>query len=124
MHPYEDWAETWVNYMHIIDTLETAQNFSITCLTAANVSGTEGAGELNLPEDTYFFLSQTSIISILDTWMDFSVILKSLNRSMGMSGAYPFVLSHLVCTKLSFIHHAIHDSLDHMPEMIEEADNA
>jgi hypothetical protein len=43
---------------------------------------------------------------------------------MGMSGAYPFVLSGLVRTKLSFIHHAIHDSLDHMPEMIEEADNA
>jgi hypothetical protein len=34
------------------------------------------------------------------------------------------VSDHLVRTKLSFIHHAIHDSLDHMPEMIEEADNA
>jgi hypothetical protein len=124
MHPYEDWAETWAHYMHIIDTLETAQNFSITCSTSTNVAGTEGVGELNLPQDTYFFSSQISIISILDTWMDFSVILNSLNRSMGMSDAYPFVLSGSVRTKLSFIHHAIHDSLDHMPEMIEEAYNA
>ena len=36
MHPYEDWAETWAHYMHIMDTLETAQNFSITGSTPGN----------------------------------------------------------------------------------------
>jgi hypothetical protein len=24
MHPWEDWAETWAHYMHIVDTLEMA----------------------------------------------------------------------------------------------------
>ena len=23
-HPWEDWAETWAHYFHMIDTLETA----------------------------------------------------------------------------------------------------
>lgn len=114
MHPYEDWAETWAHYMHIIDTLETAQNFSITGSTAGKTSDSEQVGELKLPQDTYFFSSQTSITSILDTWMDFAIILNSLNRSMGMNDAYPFVLTEPVRTKLSFIHHAIHGRLNRM----------
>jgi len=115
MHPYEDWAETWAHYMHIMDTLETAKNFSITGSTSANKEETEEVEDLNLPQDEYFFSAQTSITSIIDTWIDFSVILNSLNRSMGMNDAYPFVLTEPVRTKLSFIHHAIHDRLDQMP---------
>jgi hypothetical protein len=118
MHPYEDWAETWAHYMHIIDTLETAQNFSITGSTSGNTNNDEDLAELNLPQDAYFFSSQTSITSILDTWMDFSVILNSLNRSMGLNDAYPFVLTQTVRSKLSFIHHAIHGRLNRMPEVI------
>ena len=26
-HPWEDWAETWAHYMHMLDTLETASSF-------------------------------------------------------------------------------------------------
>jgi len=119
MHPYEDWAETWAHYMHIIDTLETAQNFSITGSTPGNDPDTEEVGELRLPQGAYFFSSQTSITSILDTWIDFSVILNSLNRSMGMNDAYPFVLTQPVRTKLAFIHYAVHDRLDKMIELGE-----
>ena len=25
MHPWEDWAETWAHYLHMLDTLETAR---------------------------------------------------------------------------------------------------
>ena len=28
-HPWEDFAETWTHYMHIIDTLETARAFGL-----------------------------------------------------------------------------------------------
>ena len=105
--------------MHIIDTLETAKNFNITGSIRDTVD-TENLGDLKLPQSSYFFSSQTSITSILDTWMDFAVILNSLNRSMGMNDAYPFVLTQSVRTKLSFIHHAIHDKLDRMPELTDE----
>jgi len=111
MHPYEDWAETWAHYMHIMDTLETAKNFSITGSITGDAADAEETDELNLPQDSQFFYSQTSITSVLDAWMEFSVILNSLNRSMGMNDAYPFVLSQPVRKKLSFIHHAIHNKL-------------
>ena len=117
MHPYEDWAETWAHYMHIVDTLETAKNFNITGSLNGKVVDNEDTGELNLPQDSYFFYSQTSINTILDTWMDFAIILNSLNRSMGMNDAYPFILTQSIRTKLSFIHHAIHDKLDLMPDL-------
>jgi hypothetical protein len=113
MHPYEDWAETWAHYMHIIDTLETAKNFNIT----GSLNGHTVDNELNLPQNSYLFSSQTSINTILDTWMDFAIILNSLNRSMGMNDAYPFVLTQSVRTKLSFIHHAIHDELNSISDL-------
>jgi hypothetical protein len=28
-HPWEDWAETWAHYLHIVDTLEMAAAFGI-----------------------------------------------------------------------------------------------
>jgi hypothetical protein len=28
-HPWEDWAETWAHYLHIMDTLETATGFGL-----------------------------------------------------------------------------------------------
>ena len=121
MHPYEDWAETWAHYMHIIDTLETAQNFSITGSTSSNEVDSEDVGELNLPQDAYYFSGQTAITNILNTWMDFSVILNSLNRSMGLADAYPFVLTQAVRTKLSFIHHAIHNKLHLLPALKKQA---
>lgn len=118
MHPYEDWAETWAHYMHIIDTLETAKNFSITGSTTGNEFELDEADELRLPQSAYYFNSQTSIDAILDTWMEFSIILNSLNRSMGLADAYPFVLTQAVRTKLSFIHHAIHNRLNLMPDLL------
>ena len=120
MHPYEDWAETWAHYMHIMDTLETAQNFSITGSIRGNTEETEEVGDLYLPQDAYFFSAQTSITSILDSWVEFSVILNSLNRSMGLNDAYPFVLTDSVRGKLSFIHHAIHNRLHRMPGAVLE----
>jgi len=27
-HPWEDWAETWAHYLHIVDTLEMANAFA------------------------------------------------------------------------------------------------
>ena len=29
MHPWEDWAETWAHYLHMIDTLETARAYGL-----------------------------------------------------------------------------------------------
>src|SRR5690606_6786766 len=29
MHPWEDWAETWAHYLHMVDTLETAESYDL-----------------------------------------------------------------------------------------------
>jgi len=28
-HPWEDWAETWAHYLHMVDTLETARSLGL-----------------------------------------------------------------------------------------------
>ena len=84
-HPWEDWAETWAHYLHIRDTLETAVAWSV-------VPTPDTARD----SDQW-----------LDTWMDLSVILNELNRSMGTDDPYPFVLSQLVADKLSFVHRRV-----------------
>ena len=33
-HPWEDWAETWAHYLHMRDTLETAQRFGLASKSA------------------------------------------------------------------------------------------
>jgi len=122
MHPFEDWAETWAHYMHIMDTLETAKNYFITGSLSGDSASAKETGELKLPQDSMFFSSQTSITSVLNAWMELSVILNSLNRSMGINDAYPFVLSQSVRTKLSFIHYAIHDQLSLLPTSEEKTE--
>jgi len=84
-HPWEDWAETWAHYLHIRDTLETAAAWGVVP-----------------PPDTARESDQW-----IDSWMDLSVILNELNRSMGTDDPYPFVLSELVAKKLSFVHRRV-----------------
>lgn len=101
MHPWEDWAETWAHYMHIIDTLDTAANYNIQL----------GLAKKNLAKENQTLASadEKSFNRVLETWMEFAVILNSLNRSMGLQDAYPFVLSAPVRDKLTFIHNTIHN---------------
>lgn len=111
MHPWEDWAETWAHYMHIIDTLETAQSNGVALSRSRTSPSDEAIDDLNLPQQHDASDFTASFAEILDTWMTFSVILNSINRSMGLQDAYPFVLTPPVRNKLAFIHHAIHDKL-------------
>jgi hypothetical protein len=80
-HPLEDWAETWAHYLHISETIETAYNYNLITNTS----------QLN---DFHHWLS---------SWMKFSVVLNALNRSMGTSDPYPFVITETVKHKLRFI---------------------
>ena len=35
MHPWEDWAETWAHYLHMVDTLETARAYGLSLRPSA-----------------------------------------------------------------------------------------
>ncbi len=100
-HPWEDWAETWAHYLHMVDALETAQDFGfsiggqhVTALTA-DTQATEGYMKRDLFE------------VLLDDWGRLSVALNALNRSMGLADAYPFVISSNIQDKLYFVHKLI-----------------
>ena len=80
-HPIEDWAECWAHYLHIVDGLETAR--------ANGLLREDPSADWEIE---------------LATWMDGSVKLNELNRSLGTDDPYPFVLNSAVRQKLRFIH--------------------
>lgn len=102
-HPWEDFAETWAHYLHIMDTLETASAFGLDVKpTVPHVEGPE----VEIAIDPYGAISMDRII---DQWVPLVFAMNSLNRSMGLSDLYPFVISRLVREKLGFIHTMLHD---------------
>jgi hypothetical protein len=97
-HPWEDWAETWAHYLHIVDTLETAQAFGLRLSPAA---GSDPALAAIADFDPY---RERSFDSLIDTWLPLTYAVNSLNRSMGQPDLYPFVIAPAVVAKLRFIH--------------------
>ena len=76
-HPWEDFAETWAHYLHIVDTLEMAAAFGVRVQPRLAREETLSA-EIDL--DPY----QTgSMQEIIDAWLPLTFAMNSLNRSMG-----------------------------------------
>jgi hypothetical protein len=100
-HPWEDWAETWAHYLHMMDTLETAGAFGIHIDASAPGTGKRGADM----GDPY---QEKKFENIIGNWLPLCYASNSLNRSMGHADFYPFVLSEPVIEKLKFIHGVCH----------------
>jgi hypothetical protein len=103
-HPWEDWAETWAHYLHIMDTLETAANFglSVNRDNAAN-NGSKNAQPIRFDDHKDFD-------TLLADWIPLTCAINSINRGMGLSDLYPFVIPPAVVEKLRFIHLVINKS--------------
>jgi hypothetical protein len=99
MHPWEDWAETWAHYLHMVDTLETARSHGLT----VRAPTPEKSGERIVTER----LASSEFEALTTSWSAVTLALNSLNRSMGMKDAYPFVMSPTVLEKLRFVHELI-----------------
>ncbi|WAC21385.1 putative zinc-binding peptidase [Luteolibacter sp. SL250] len=93
-HPWEDWAETWSHYLHIMDTLESASAGGVEIRLKGEHRALQNPYGLDFP-------------SIRENWHALRFVINSLNRSMGMADPYPFILSDAVTEKLAFIHHWI-----------------
>ena len=98
-HSWEDWAETWAHYLHLMDTLETAFSFGIR-IQPDMVQDTK-AIQASIQQDPY---DMTDFNQIIKWWLPLTFAVNSLNRSMGHSDFYPFVISEAVVKKLQFIH--------------------
>jgi hypothetical protein len=102
-HPWEDWAETWGNYLHMIDTLETARDARIILEDAPFRSD-----EPSLVPD---LAAAESFDDLLSAWYPLTFALNNINRGVGYPDVYPFYLSPPVVEKLKFIHQVIHTSV-------------
>jgi hypothetical protein len=99
-HPWEDWAETWAHYLHIVDTLETAASFGISLKPKHPDAKAMTADPMRVPDPA----QETAFGRILRHWLPLTYALNSLNRGMGLPDLYPFVLSDQIIQKLKFIH--------------------
>jgi hypothetical protein len=99
MHPWEDWAETWAHYLHMFDTLETAKAYGLRVKVS---KGGEGPTVVDAEDVRVDDFEQMA-----DDWVPLTLALNSLNRSMGMSDLYPFVLTETALRKLRFVHEVI-----------------
>lgn len=96
-HPWEDWAETWAHYLHIMDMVETAHFFGLE------------VNDKTIPEnrkivptcDPYTVNDFDAIVRVC---IPISYAVNSINRAMGISDVYPFVITPPVIHKMKFIH--------------------
>ena len=101
VHPWEDFAETWAHYLHIVDTLETAGAFGL----KVKPRRARGALATSIEFDPYKALEMETLV---EAWLPIEFATNSLNRSMGLTDLYPFVISSRVIEKLGFIHALTH----------------
>ena len=98
-HPWEDFAETWAHYLHMIDTLETARAFGI------HVRPDPGGFQTTMISfDPY---DEDDFDQVIAAWLPLTYAVNSLNRSMGQPDLYPFLLAPAVIDKLRFVHDLI-----------------
>lgn len=97
-HPWEDFAETWAHYLHIVDTLEMADSFGLH--VAPKVAKTDDL-EAKIDFDPY---AAERIETLIEAWLPLTFAVNSLNRCMGSPDLYPFVLSPPAIGKLGFVH--------------------
>lgn len=117
-HPWEDWAETWAHYLHMVDAVGTAHSF--------------GLGEDKLAIEADPFLPDTlqdesdlgrddvnsdarqaetnSFLQLVNMWVQLTAVMNELSRSMGQADFYPFVLSPTAVRKLFFVHRLVIDT--------------
>jgi hypothetical protein len=97
MHPWEDWAESWAHYLHMVDTLDTARSFGL----ALRSTGGRGDAKLEVKTPRLDF---DDFDDLSRAWTPLTLALNSLNRSMGLNDPYPFVLPEPAVQKIRFVH--------------------
>lgn len=91
-HPWEDFAESFAHFVHIVDTLETARAWSLHLDLSAAVS-----------RDGFDPYLRSDVDQMLSIFVPMTLAINAINRSMGQPDLYPFVLSPPVAEKLCFV---------------------
>jgi hypothetical protein len=100
-HPWEDWAETWAHYLHIVDAVDTADAEG---MEPRSQRLDRGALWPYQSADVY---RDETFAALMSRWVPLSTALNSLSRCMGHGDFYPFVLPGPAYDKLGYVHQAI-----------------
>ena len=102
-HPWEDWAETWAHYLHMVDLLETAASYNMKLTVPGQDLEVE---EVVNPLET----GVPDFDTLVEQWVPVTLLVNSLNRSLGQEDAYPFALSVGALEKLRYVHDVISET--------------
>ena len=89
-HPHEDWAETAAHLLHLTDI---ADSFVATGMSAPQI-----------PDPGWDPYSEPDAERLIRVAAALTIGVNHVNRSMGLSDLYPFVLSNHARRKLAFVH--------------------
>ena len=89
-HPHEDWAETVAHLLHLTDIADS--------VAAAGFSAPD------LPPPGWDAYAEPDAARLIRVAVSVVVGVNHVNRSMGLSDLYPFVLSDAAHRKLVFVH--------------------
>ena len=102
-HPWEDFAETWAHYLHIVDTLGNGPRLRRRMCSRGSMSRRRLKTRIEF--DPY---RAQNIEPMIEAWLPLTFAFNSINRCMGQADLYPFVLGPGVMEKLGFIHTLVH----------------
>ena len=100
-HPWEDWAETWAHYLHMVDLLETAASYQ------TEITVPQAAAPQRQQVQDPFAAPRPGFDAMVREWVPLTLLLNSLTRSLGQQDAYPFAPSAGALAKLRFVHELI-----------------
>ena len=98
-HPWEDWAETWAHYLHMVDALDTGLSFGLDADDVEVDVAMFGAEVLETPDPEF--------LRLVNAWVELTALLNEMSRSMGVPDFYPFVLVPAVVRKLHLVHRIV-----------------
>lgn len=109
-HPWEDFAETFAHYLHIVDVLATADGLNMSLDAGSGAaSGMEAGADL----DPY----RAEARALADAMAPLSFAMNAVNRSMGLPDLYPFHLSDAIVAKLDYVQQLVARALN-QPEAL------
>ena len=99
-HPWEDFAETFAHYLHMVDTLATIGGFG---MRMDPLPGPEGYPGAQVNFDPY----TASTDALTAQMVPYSFALNAVNRSMGQPDLYPFHLSPAITRKIDYVNQLV-----------------
>lgn len=119
MHPWEDWAETWAHYLHMLDGTETARAFGLNS-ELVPISFTRFPSEtVTLPSLLDWPAGEKEeFLNLLHSWAKLAPAMNEVVASLGHPTFYPFVFSEKIIRKFFFVHHVVNDFGRRHPEVV------